>query len=80
MEEKIDIQLKKLIENIERLEDEKNEISNQISDVYKEAKGSGFNTKIMKKLIALRKKDKEELQEEDFLLKTYAEALQMELF
>lgn len=74
---KVDLQLKRLIENIERLEDEKKEISNQISEIYKEAKGSGFDVKIMRKLIALRKMDNEDLQEQEYLLETYKEALGM---
>jgi len=77
VENKVDLQLKRLIENIERLEDEKREISNQISEIYKEAKGSGFDVKIMRKLISLRKMDNDDLQEQEYLLETYKEALGM---
>jgi len=76
-ENKVDLQLKKLIENIERLEEEKKEISNQVSEIYKEAKATGFDVKIMRKLIALRKMNREELQEQEYLLETYKEALGM---
>ncbi len=75
-----EIQLKKLIENIERLEEEKSKVSYDISEVYKEAKSQGFSPKIMKKLVAIRKRNREELQEENYLLQTYANAIQMELF
>lgn len=76
-ENKVDLQLKRLIENIERLEDEKKEISRQVSDIYKEAKSSGFDAKIMRKIISLRKMDNEDLQEQEYLLQTYKEALGM---
>lgn len=69
--------LKRLIDNVERYEDEKKEISNQISDIYKEAKALGFNVKIMKKIISIRKKDQDEVQEEDMLLEKYIDALGM---
>ena len=75
--QKVDIQLKKLIENIERLEGEKKETCNQIAEIYKEAKGSGFDAKIMKKLIVLRRMDNDDLQEQEYLLETYKEALGM---
>jgi uncharacterized protein (UPF0335 family) len=77
VENKVDLHLKRLIENIEKLEDEKKEISNQISGVYKEAKGSGFDAKIMRRLISLRKMDNDDLQEQEYLLETYKEALGM---
>lgn len=80
MENKVDEKLKQFIEGIERLEDERKETSMEISKVYKDAKSAGFDTKIMKKIVVERKKDKGELQEENYLLETYREALQMDLF
>jgi len=80
MENKVDEKLKSLVERIERLEEEKSEVLKQISEIYKDAKAEGFDTKIIKKLIKIRKQDKAELQEEAYLMQTYAEAIQMELF
>jgi uncharacterized protein (UPF0335 family) len=77
MENKVDIRLKQFIENIERSEEEKKEITKQISDIYKEAKTAGFDTAIMKKIVALRRMDNAELQEQEYLLETYKEALGM---
>jgi len=81
---KIDEKLKKYIENIEKLSEEKKEISQLITDVYKEAKAVGFDTKIMRKIIRLRKLDLDEQTEIKGLMETYCEALgmpiQMNLF
>ena len=70
-------QLQALVERIERLEEEKKAISDDIKDVYAEAKGSGFDPKIIKKVIALRKKDGDKLREEQALIATYMDALGM---
>lgn len=70
--------LRGYVERVERLEGEKKTIGDDIKAVYSEAKGTGFDTKILRKLIALRKKDRAELEEESALLKVYAEALGME--
>ena len=70
-------QLKAFIERIERLEEEKKAIAADIKEVYAEAKGTGFDTKIMRKVITLRKKDKAERQEEEALLDLYMSALGM---
>jgi uncharacterized protein (UPF0335 family) len=67
--------LKNLVSKIESLEDEKKEISDQIKDVYTEAKSKGYEVKILKNVIKLRKKDKNKLAEEDELMETYREAL-----
>ena len=77
MENKVDQKLKQFIEGIERLENEKTETARQISEVYKDAKASGFDAKIMRKIISLRKMDNAELQEQEYLLETYKEALGM---
>lgn len=70
-------QLRAFIERIERLEEEKKTIADDIADIYGEAKGMGFDTKILKKVIALRKKDEQERMEEDMILDTYLHALGM---
>ena len=70
-------QLKAIIERIERLEEEKKTISDDIRDVYAEAKGNGFDTKILRKVISLRKKEPTEREEEQSMLDLYMEALGM---
>ena len=70
-------QLRALVERIERLEEEKKSIAGDIKEVYAEAKGNGFDTKILRKVISLRKKDANERQEEDALLDVYLAALGM---
>jgi uncharacterized protein (UPF0335 family) len=70
-------QLKGFIERIERLEEEKKTIGDDIKDVYGEAKGTGFETKILKKIINIRKKDPQERMEEEAMLDTYMLALGM---
>jgi uncharacterized protein (UPF0335 family) len=64
-------QLRLLIERVERLEEEKQGITDDIKDVYGEAKAVGFDPKIMKKLVALRKKDADTRKEEAALLDLY---------
>jgi uncharacterized protein (UPF0335 family) len=71
-------QLKAFIERIERLEDEKKALDDDIKEVYAEAKGTGFDTKIMRKIISLRKKDHAERQEEEAIMELYLQALGME--
>ncbi len=70
-------QLKSFIERIERLEEEKKATAEDIKDVYSEAKGTGFDTKIIRKVISLRKKDAAERQEEEAILDLYLAALGM---
>jgi uncharacterized protein (UPF0335 family) len=70
-------QLRAFITRIERLEEEKKTIADDVKDVYGEAKAFGYDTKIMKKVIALRKKDDQERIEEDMVLDTYLSALGM---
>jgi uncharacterized protein (UPF0335 family) len=69
--------LKSFIERIERLEEEKRGLSGDIKEVYAEAKGSGFEPKIMRQIIKLRRMDKEEVDEEESLLDLYKRALGM---
>ncbi|HJZ33573.1 MAG TPA: DUF2312 domain-containing protein [Hyphomicrobiaceae bacterium] len=70
-------QLRQLIEQIERLEEEKKALAADIRDKYAESKGLGFDVKIMRKIISLRKKSQSDRQEEDALLATYLHALGM---
>ena len=70
-------QLKSFIERIERLEEEKAGLAGDIKEVFAEAKGSGFDTKVMRKIISIRKKDHAERQEEDAILELYMQALGM---
>ena len=70
-------QLRAFIERIERLEEEKKVISDDIKDVYAEAKGTGFDVKILRKVISLRKKQPHEREEEEAVLDLYMQALGM---
>ncbi len=70
-------QLRQYIEQIERLEEEKKALAADIRDKFLEAKAEGFDPKIMKKVISLRKKPKAERTEEEALLETYLHALGM---
>jgi len=70
-------QLRSVIERIERLEEEKREVAEQIKEVYAEAKSNGFDAKILRKIVALRKKPTEERQEEEAILDLYMSALGM---
>ena len=67
--------LRTLIERIERLEEEKAALAGDIREVYAEAKGSGFDTKIMRQIVRLRKMDKADLQEQETLLDLYKRAV-----
>ena len=70
-------QLRAFIERIERLEEEKQTIADDIKDVFAELKGTGFDTKAVRTIIRLRKKDQAELQEEEAILDLYKAALGM---
>jgi uncharacterized protein (UPF0335 family) len=70
-------QLKAVIERIERLEEEKKTISDDIRDVYAEAKGNGFDVKALRTIIRLRKQDSNERAEAETVLETYMQALGM---
>lgn len=69
--------LRSFIDRIERLEEEKSALSSDVREVYSEAKGTGFDTKIMRKVIALRKLDKADFQEQEAMLDLYLEAVGM---
>jgi uncharacterized protein (UPF0335 family) len=68
-------QLRSLVERIERLEEEKKAIAGDIKEVFGEAKANGFDTKILRKVIALRRRDPHERQEEEAMLDLYLSAL-----
>jgi uncharacterized protein (UPF0335 family) len=70
-------QLRAFIERIERLEEEKKTIADDIKDVYAEAKGTGFDTKVLRKVISIRKQDQNERMEQEAVLDLYLHALGM---
>ena len=70
-------QLKAIIERIERLEEEKKTISDDIRDVYAEAKGNGFDVKVLRTIVRMRKQDANERAEQETILETYMQALGM---
>jgi uncharacterized protein (UPF0335 family) len=69
--------LRSIVERIERLEEERKALSNDIKDIYGEAKASGFDVKALRALISLRKKEPAEIEEQDSLLTLYRRALGM---
>ena len=71
-------QLRAFIERIERMEEEKQTIADDIKEIFAEMKGTGFDTKAVRKIIALRKKNKAEREEEEAILELYMAALGME--
>ena len=70
-----DDRLKSLIERVERLEEEKNNLLSDIKEVFSEAKGLGYDPKIMRKVLIIRKMDIDERLEQEALLETYRSAL-----
>ena len=68
-------QLQSYVERIEKLEYDKSEIQGWIKDVYAEAKSTGFDVKVLRKVVALRKKSRAEIAEEQALIDTYLAAL-----
>lgn len=70
-------QLRSYVERIERLEEEKKSISDDIKDVYGEAKAMGYDTKVLRKVIAIRKQDQNDRMEQEAILDTYLHALGM---
>lgn len=69
--------LRSLIERIESLEEEQKALSSDIRDIFAEAKGAGFDVKIMKEIIKLRKMNVADRDEQEFLLETYRKALDL---
>jgi uncharacterized protein (UPF0335 family) len=70
-------QLRQIVSKIENLEQEKAQTQEALTDVYKEAKGLGFDVKVLRKLITQRKKDQAKLMEEEEILDLYKHALGM---
>ena len=69
--------LKAFVERIERLEEEKASISGDVKEVYAEAKAQGFDTKVLRKVVAMRKRDAAERREEQEIIDLYLQALGM---
>ena len=69
--------LKAFVERVERLEEEKKALSDDIRDVYAEAKANGFDTKALRAIVRLRKQDVDERKEQEAILETYMHALGM---
>ncbi len=70
-------ELQQFVERIERLEEEKSNIQDDIKEVYSELKDRGYDSKIVRQIVKLRKKDRAELQEEEEILDLYKNALGM---
>lgn len=70
-------QLRAFIERVERLEEEKKALAEDIKEVYAEAKGNGYEPKIMRQIVKIRKQDKDKRAEEEAILETYLHALGM---
>ena len=70
-------QLRAFIDRIERMEEEKKAISDDIKEIYAEAKGNGFDTKVLREIIRIRKQDHAERMEQEALLELYMSALGM---
>jgi uncharacterized protein (UPF0335 family) len=72
--------IKSFVERVEKMESEKRDISQDIKEIFAEAKSLGFDTKTIKKLVKLRSIETDKRREEQALLETYAAAIQMDLF
>jgi uncharacterized protein (UPF0335 family) len=70
-------QLQSIVERIERLEEEKRTLAEDVKEVYLEAKGTGFDPKIIRKIISMRRQDSSKRMEEQAMIATYMEALGM---
>ena len=68
-------ELRQFVERAERLEQEKKDIAEQIKEVFAEAKGRGYDVKALRKIIALRKRDKDDIAEEEAVIEMYKDAL-----
>ena len=71
-------QLRAFVERIERMEEEKKAISDDIKEIYAEAKGNGFDTKVLRQVIRIRKQDRSERLEQEAILDLYLAALGMQ--
>lgn len=70
-------QLRQIVERIERLEEEKQAIADDVKDVYAEAKANGFDTKVLRQIVRMRKQDPNERTEQEAILDLYMQALGM---
>ena len=70
-------ELRQFVERLEKLDAEKKDLADLMKEVMAEAKGRGYDTKVIRKLVALRKRDKDDIAEEDAILEMYREALGM---
>ena len=70
-------QLKSIIERVERLEEEKKTIADDIRDIYAEAKGNGYDTKALRTIVRMRKQDADDRRQQEAILETYMHALGM---
>lgn len=70
-------ELRQFVERIERLEEEKADIAGQIKEVYAELKGRGYQPAIIRKLVSMRKRDRDDIAEEEAVLELYKQALGM---
>jgi uncharacterized protein (UPF0335 family) len=73
----INQQIKSIVERIERLEEDKKSLSDDIRDIYAESKGNGFDVKALRTIVRIRKQDANERQEQETILETYMQALGM---
>ena len=67
------------IERIERLEEDKKTVADEIKDVFSEAKGTGYDVKIIRKIVSIRKQDQDKRREEEEILELYLQALGMQV-
>jgi uncharacterized protein (UPF0335 family) len=72
-------QIRSYIERVERLEEEKRTLAEDIKEIYAEAKGNGFDVKILRKIVSMRRRTAAERREEQEILRLYCDAIQMEL-
>ena len=70
-------EIRSFVERIENINIEKNEISEQQKDVFAEAKSRGYDTRILRKVVSMRKRDPQDLSEEEAILEIYREALDL---
>ncbi len=70
-------ELRLLVERVERLNEEKQGVADDIKDVYSEAKSRGYDSKVIRKIVMIRKKDRDARLEEEAILETYMQALGM---
>jgi len=75
---RVNNQLQQFVSRIEKLEDEKDDIKLSIADIYTEVKAAGYDTKILRKIVAMRRRTPEQQMEETALLVTYMDALGMD--